>query len=342
MQIDGNSVIYAGAGVAIGIYWFITGFKELKSKRIIQNIPTSKINTGAVGTNVEIKARIIAETDKLVTAPISGRPCVLYSIEIQKWVRNRRHRGLSLGHSHRHGSGYHHGHWQTVDQFFSDKGFYVDDKSGANALVLVKGATIKRKGGTRDYELASNHFSEMHGPLYAAITENKKKLRRFKLKEKSWLFSDRFRFREWCFSAGEQLFVLGYADSALKARKQNKAKFQYFKKAKKMIQEDEELQKQFDSNRDGKLDFNELEQGAQVLARELQSKYSPKKLNALAAKTKMVFKNCKDHPFFISDMHEEELVKSIGWLAALKIWGGPALSVACAVYLITTLTPLLQ
>jgi hypothetical protein len=54
------------------VAWFIKGFKELKIKRTIQNIPTSKINTGAVGTDVEIKGNIIVEKDKLVTAPIFG------------------------------------------------------------------------------------------------------------------------------------------------------------------------------------------------------------------------------------------------------------------------------
>ncbi len=97
VHIEGSEPIVALIGLGLGIYFFFAGFRELKSKRIIQNIPTSKINTGAVGTNVEVTGRIVCEKDQIVHAPISGRPCAFYSIEIQRWERNRSYRGSSLG-----------------------------------------------------------------------------------------------------------------------------------------------------------------------------------------------------------------------------------------------------
>ena len=71
VHIEGSEPIIALIGLGIGIYFFFAGFKELKSKRILQNIPTSKINTGAVGTNVEVTGRIVCEKDQIVQAPIS-------------------------------------------------------------------------------------------------------------------------------------------------------------------------------------------------------------------------------------------------------------------------------
>jgi hypothetical protein len=163
IPINGSEPIIALIGLGVGIYFFFAGFKELKSKRIIQNIPTSKINTGAVGTNVEVTGRIVCEKDQIVSAPISGRPCAFYSIEIQRWERNRNRRGTSIGNSSH--TGFNRGHWVTVENFYSGKGFFIDDKSGANAMILAQGAVIKRKGGTQDYEMQSNNFDQMPAGL---------------------------------------------------------------------------------------------------------------------------------------------------------------------------------
>lgn len=320
MQIGGEGTLWAAMAIGGGLYFFVQGFRDLKFKRIIQNIPTSKINTGAVGTNVEIKAHIISEKDKRVNSPISGVPCVFYSIEIQKLKRSKN-------------SNY----WKTIDKFYSHKGFYVDDNSGANALVLVNGAKITHKGQQKIFRMRSNNFDEMPPNLRAALTRNKDKLKRFRLKGTSWLFSSEYRFQEWYFREGEEVYILGFAESGIKAPQRNKLKFKTFLKAKKMIQADAKLQKKFDTDQDGFLNPEELERGAKKIAEQLESKYSVKKVAELSLKTKMIFKKKKPYPFYITNMKEKELVKSIGWKSSLKIWGGPALTIAGSIYLINTL-----
>jgi hypothetical protein len=337
VHIEGSEPIIALIGLGIGIYFFFAGFKELKSKRILQNIPTSKINTGAVGTNVEVTGKIVSEKNQIVDAPISGRPCAFYSIEIQRWERNRSNRGISFGNSS--STGFNRGHWVTLESFYSSKGFFIDDNSGANAMVLVNGAVIKRKGDTRDFEMKSNNFDQMPTGLRQALESNQKKLRKFKLKNTSWLFSNRFRFREWQFSVGESIFVLGHADSGLRAPKRNKMKFKTFLKAKKAIQENDKLKARFDTNQDGQLDEAELERGAKILALQLESKHSKEKLEDLASKTKMIFKQKKPNPFYISNMSEKDLIQNLATWSTLKIWGGPILSTGCAAYLFTVFFP---
>ncbi len=338
VYIEGSEPIIALIGLSLGIYFFFAGFKELKSKRIIQNIPTSKISTGAIGTNVEVTGRIVCEKDQIVNAPISGRPCAFYSIEIQRWERNRSYRGSSLG-SHNSRTGFNRGHWVTVESFYSGKGFFIDDSSGANAMVLASGAVVKRKGGTRDFEMQSNNFDQMPLGLHQALEANQKKLRKFKMKKSSWLFSNRFRFREWYFPVGETIFVLGYADSGLRAPKRKTLKFKTFLKAKKAIQENDKLKVRFDTNQDGQLDEAELERGAKILALQLESKHSKEKLEDLASKTKMIFKQKKPNPFYISNMSEKDLIKDLATWSTLKIWGGPVLSTGCAAYLFTLFSP---
>jgi len=337
VHIEGSEPIIALIGLGLGIYFFFAGFKELKSKRIIQNIPTSKINTGAVGTNVEVTGRIVCEKEQIVQAPISGRPCAFYSIEIQRWERNRSQRGISIGNSSQ--TGFNRGRWVTLESFNSGKGFFIDDRSGANAMVLVDGAVIKRIGGTQDFETQSNKFDQMPRGLRQTLEANQKKLRKFKMKNTSWLFSNRFRFREWHFSVGENIFVLGHADSGLRAPKRNKMKFKTFLKAKKAIQENDKLKARFDTNQDGQLDEAELERGAKALALQLESKYSKEKLEDLASKTKLVFKQKKPNPFYISNMSEKDLIRDLATWSTLKIWGGPVLSTGCAAYLFTLYFP---
>jgi hypothetical protein len=270
---DSDLVMGAAVGAVMGVVWFFKGFKELKIKRTIQNIPTSKINTGAVGTNVEIKGNIIVEKERMVTAPISGQQCAIYHIEIQ--VERRRKNST---------------YWVTIDQLFSHEGFYVDDQSGATALVLADGARVNRKGKTDNYYFSSSDLDEIPDLLRKSLTTNQHKLKKFKFKKTSWLFSEKYRVLEWCFMPNEVVYVLGHAESGLRFEKIKKPKMKYFIKAKKAIQGDKKLMARYDANRDSTLDHTELERGAQILAQRLSDQYSNEKLKELIPKTKLIFK----------------------------------------------------
>ena len=309
--------IFPVFGICAGLSLYYSGFKELKSKRIIQDIPTSKIATGSVGTNVEIKGSIFIENEHLKTGPISNKPCAFYSLEIQKLVKTKDS-----------------SHWKSIDQIYSDKGFYVDDDSGATALVLVEGATIKRKGSPEEFQTSSNNFDQMPLNLRNALTLNSNKLRNFKIKTTSWFFSGRYRFLEWRFSTGESVYILGYAESGLKIAKKKKLRLKYFMKGKKIIESNQKLKTRFDKNKDGQLSPDEMERGAKAVGKKLQNKYEPKKPVDTKPQPKLIFKKKASSPFYISNMHETELVKSMGWMSTGKIWGGPIITIGSIAYLI--------
>jgi hypothetical protein len=214
----------------------------------------------------------------------------------------------------------------------------VDDQSGATALVLVGGARVNRKCKTENYYFSSSDLDELPDLLRKALTTNQHKLKKFKFKKTSWLFSAKYRLLEWCFMPNEVVYVLGHAESGLRYEKIKKPKLKYFIKAKKAIQGDKKLMARYDANRDGTLDHKELEQGAQILAQRLSDQYSNETLRELIPKTKLIFKKKKPHPFVISNRREEELVNHMGRWSVLKIWGGPILTVACVWYLFTTLS----
>ena len=72
---------------------------------------------------------------------------------------------------------------------------------------------------------------------------------------------------------------------------------------------------------------------------KLESKPSEEKSEDLASKTKLIFKQKKPNPFYISNMPEKELIQDLATWSTLKIWGGPVLSIGCVAYLFATFFP---
>lgn len=321
MTLDIEVTIYSLLGFGYGLYLFYSGFRELKTKRVIENIPTSKISTGAVGSNVEIKGQIDEKVQTAYPAPLSGEPCLFFSIEIQEEVKTEKS-----------------SHWKTVDQFFSHDGFYLQDGSGARAMIYVEGAEIKRSSIPKKLQTRSNQLDELPTSLVSVLTENKEKLKKFKLKNSSWLFSKKIRFLEWCFYSHDQIYVLGYVQSGLKVKEKIKLKLKNYLSAKNQIEENDELKSRFDVDKNGNLDPQELERGAKILGLHLQSSQIKEEKEEQEPPVKMIFRYIKGHPFIISNMKEKDLVKKMNWVSLLKLFGGPALTLGSLAYLISSIS----
>lgn len=313
--------IYAFIGAGLGLYWIYSGFQELKSKRIIQDIPTSSIATGAVGANVEVKGKIAYDPEQLFRAPLSGKQCAFYAVTIQELHRSKNRET-----------------WRTIDKFYSDKGFLLEDGSGASARVLVEGATYNRKGGLREFRVHSTQGSDLPPSLYQGLLDHEQDLKSFKLNKTSWFSSNQYRFLEWCFMPGEPIYVLGYADSGFKSPKKRKLKFKTFLKAKKLIESNPQLQDKFDANNDRTLDPEELERGAEVMGWQLQSREQTEPAETLLPKTKMVFKKHGSYPFIISNRKESEIEQNLAWTSTFKLIGGPVVTLASLFYIFFAFT----
>lgn len=312
---DVDMIKSAVVGTAAGVLMFLNGFKELKSKRTIQDIPTSQISTGAVGTNVEISGKIVVEDNHLETAPISGRKCVLYHIQIEE-------------------SGYDDSSWKMVDEYFSDDGFFLDDQSGASALVLLEGAEFHHIEEPQIVHPGSYDFPLLPEPMKQSLLANQHKIKNYDIKDTHWYDACEVRFLEWCFMPDEEIYALGFAESGLGMGNTQSPDAKNAKRAKREIQNDPTLRDRFDSNKDGKLDEAELEQGVKILAKRLESKYSKEKVEELLPLTKLVFKHTEPFPFIVSKRSERNLTKRMGKGAVAKIWGGPALTLASLAYLL--------
>lgn len=291
----------------MGLWVFYLGFRDFRNKRHIQNIPTSKIATGAVGSFVEIKGKLLSGNDDLVKAPLSGTPCVLYYLYI-----------------HRHKYIFYH--------IYSKEYFHLDDGSGATALVQIKDAQFKVKGRSTERSNLFKRGDNISPYLKQALIESGYK---YLWEGRGGIesSSEYHDFKEWYLLPGDNLYVMGYSSPALKLEANPKDKFKNIWKAKKMVQALSYLRKRFDINQDGSLDPIELEKGAEIYASELESsnekskeKYFSKEKKYLP-NTKMTIKKKKGFPFVISNLKEDDLAVSISWDSFLKIVGGPIIAV---------------
>jgi len=106
----------------IGIILFVFGIFSLKWKRLIENIPTSKIRSIAMGL-VEINGSVVPVKGQVLRSPFSQKDCVYYTYQIDRLV--------SSGKS---------SHWQTIKSGKEIRYFYLKDETG---MVLVNPAGAK-------------------------------------------------------------------------------------------------------------------------------------------------------------------------------------------------------
>ena len=193
---DSNLTFFAAIGLAIG---FILFLKELKKSFNIPWLPGEQkiLNTTTphqqTKTKVAFSGKIIAEDGKLKTAPLSGRKCALYHIQ--------------LGESNLEDI-----FSDIVDEYFSDEGFLLEDQSGALALVLMKGAEFDHKEEPEIISPGTFDCPNLPGPVLLSLQANKHKLTDCYLEDFSWIIDESLQIAEWCFIPGEQIHILAFAD----------------------------------------------------------------------------------------------------------------------------------
>lgn len=85
-DIQTRIFFWSVAGIVGGIYLFFKGFLKLWEKRLIENIPTSKVRSIAMGL-VELQGTAVP--DVLLAGPYTKSPCVFYHIIIERFVRSK-------------------------------------------------------------------------------------------------------------------------------------------------------------------------------------------------------------------------------------------------------------
>jgi hypothetical protein len=120
-------------GLVIGLFLSIMGFSLLRRKRLIENTPTSKIRSLAIGL-VEIYGKVMPEKsnkkseEQILIAPFSGKKCVYYNVEIEEYRRVKTKEGYE-------------DKWVVVHSSESRIPFCVKDETGS-VLVNPESANI--------------------------------------------------------------------------------------------------------------------------------------------------------------------------------------------------------
>jgi len=134
---------------AIALAWF--GFRAVRLKRTIENLPTSRTAGAAYGL-VELRGRaVLSDAQPALTGPLTGRPCVWYHYlveELRGSGKNRR--------------------WVTIENRRLDRRFWLEDTDGrlpvdpAGAETVIDCRRRKRQGRLRYTE----HRIEPGTPIY--------------------------------------------------------------------------------------------------------------------------------------------------------------------------------
>jgi len=165
------------------LFW---GLRSLRRKRLIENVPTSKVKGVFMGLN-EVKGH--ARSDDPLTSYLAGVTCVYYDWKVEEhWSRTVTYTDSKGRKETRHESG-----WKTVASGGEEPPFDVEDDTG-RLRVVPRGAEIQA-AGVFDQTCGRSH------PLYYG-------------KGPSGAVSDsdhRRRFTEHAIRVGARVYVIGCA-----------------------------------------------------------------------------------------------------------------------------------
>ena len=298
---DNRDIAYAIFGFCCGVWAFFHGFKRLRKKRIIENIPTSKVRSLAMGL-VELVGK--AKKNSNLKGVFTQTECVYYRYTIERYRRGSR-------------SG---GHWVTVAKGDSgDCRFFLEDETG-RVSILAKGADCIMPP---DFQHITRLGSGLPANIEIFLNNNN-------IKYKGFFGYHRMRFKEWYICPGEEIYVLGAA------MKSNDSLESHRKKLMGRIAElksDSNKMAEVDLNKDGQISQDEWDRAVTKIEKELlEEELKGAQKDELS--DVVIAKGQTEKIFIISDRTQKELTKKLTFQAFSGIFGGAALALAMLWYLL--------
>ncbi len=170
-----HATLVAGLAAIGGVALCIAGFRSLRLKRLIENTPTSRIRSVAMGL-AEVNGVIGCRS--MVSAPFSGRPCACWNVDIA--IRGRRNS------------------WTIVHRATSGHPFFLHDDTGV-ALILPYGADCRVHFGVEEV-CAGVALPECYANYVSTLG----------LRQYLWRLG-MLRFRERVLEEGARVYVMGTA-----------------------------------------------------------------------------------------------------------------------------------
>lgn len=154
--------------------------RDVRIKRAIRRAPRQDIATfpdGGVGKLVGT----VEHGANVLTAPLSGRACVYYLVEVEEYRK--------------HGKS---GRWYTIIREVEASAFYLRDATG-RALIHAAGAEVA--------VIKDNHSRS--GTFDDATPAEEAFLQRHNRQSKGWFFNKSLRYKEGVLEQGETVAVFG-------------------------------------------------------------------------------------------------------------------------------------
>lgn len=302
-----KAVAFLAIFSGVGIWLFFNGFKKWRRKRLIENIPTSKIRSMAMGL-VELQGQA-DQWMYAIKGPLSGRNCVFYKFLVERYER----RGKNSS-------------WVKVaDGTSNDNLFHLDDGTGK---VLVNPRRAEINLDQPDFSFESGLFGgDIPSNLVNFLDQNN-------IRYQTWFGKQRMRFREWDICPKDLVYVLGTVNKNENFVSDFKIKLN--ERLRELKSKPEEMMK-FDADGDGTVSVYEWEQAVAKVKEGMLEKQL--KQPEQAQETNFVIdKGQEETVFIISEKSEKDLLERLNWQSLLEIIGGALLASGCIVGFIKMLT----
>ncbi|MEM5869618.1 MAG: GIDE domain-containing protein [Candidatus Aenigmatarchaeota archaeon] len=177
------SLEYSILTLLFGIFIFCLGIHYFKKKRLIEDIPTSKIRSIAMGL-VEIYGKVVPIKDRILKSPLTQTECVYYKYLIEELKKSEES-----------------SKWVIIKVGENGTYFYLQDETGS-VLVDPKWAEI---------DLVAT-FTFESGPGKDPPESVKSFLEANNIRSKDFFGMNKtMRFREFCIRPGDKLYIIGTA-----------------------------------------------------------------------------------------------------------------------------------
>lgn len=188
---DNDDIGWAFVGFGFGVYSFFRGFRILRNKRIVENTPTSKCRSVAMGL-CEVAGRAVG--DKTVPGLVSGIPSYCSKLQIERYQKSGKN-----------------SRWVKVHQNQIGIPFQLEDETG-RVKVDPTGAELDL---TTDVEYSNESgTAPMLGLTLSRIPAGTAVASKFQnyCYKNGVGFHGRMRFYEWNLCPGDPVYVLGSAE----------------------------------------------------------------------------------------------------------------------------------
>ncbi len=170
-------------GFFFGLYSFLMGFSYLKQKRLIENTPTSKIRSLAMGL-VEVYGEVLSKENNVLKSPFSQKDCIYCKYTVEEYRRSGKH-----------------SQWVDIKNGETMVPFSLKDDTGM-VLVEPKGAKIEIP---MDFEFNSSWGKDPPDSIKKFLSSNGMSFEGFLGANKT------MRYREYIIEPQNKLYVMGTA-----------------------------------------------------------------------------------------------------------------------------------